>query len=50
MQAYRTYLAMQQFAPYYSQFGLMVGSVFLRILDGLKAEGYTNEFEQMTAM
>ena len=49
-QAYQTYLAMQQFASYYSQFGLMVGSVFLRILDALKIEGYTNEFEQMTTI
>jgi hypothetical protein len=50
MQAYQTFLAMQKFAPYYSQFGLMVGSVFLRVLDALRTEGYTREFEQMTSM
>jgi hypothetical protein len=50
IQAYRTYVAMQNFASYYSQFGLMVGSVFLRILDALQVEGYTSEFEQMTTM
>ena len=49
-QAYRTYLAMQQFASHFSQYGLMVASVFLRILDALQMEGYTQEFDQMTTM
>ena len=50
LQAYRTYLAMQEFAPGYASFGLMVGSVFLRIMDALQIEGYTAEFEQMTKL
>ena len=50
MQAYRTYLAMHQYAPGYAQYGLMVGSVFLRVLDALEVEGYAMEYAQMTAL
>jgi len=50
LQAYRTYLGMQQFAPGYAYFGLMVGSVFLRVMDALQIEGYTTEFEQMAKL
>lgn len=49
MQAYRTYVAMNSFGSYYAQFGLMVGSVFLRIIDALQMEGFTNEYKSMTA-
>ncbi|CAF0936759.1 unnamed protein product [Adineta ricciae] len=50
MQAYQTYVAMVKFAAYYSQFGLMVGSVFLRVLDALRIEGYVEEFQKMLAL
>lgn len=49
-QAYRTYLGMHQYAPGYAQYGLMVGSVFLRVLDALQAEGYTQEYAQMLTL
>lgn len=39
--AYYTAMAMMQQAPYYTQFGLMEGSVFYFILKDLKAEGIT---------
>ncbi|UJR06967.1 hypothetical protein I4U23_011255 [Adineta vaga] len=50
MQAYRTYIAMNKFGSYYAQFGLMVGSVFPRILDALQLEGFAEQFKQMTAL
>lgn len=37
--AYHTAMAMVELAPYYAQFGQMEGSVFIHILDDLKAEG-----------
>ncbi|MBN2638268.1 MAG: hypothetical protein JXR65_04165, partial [Bacteroidales bacterium] len=37
--AYQTAMAMTELAPYYAQFGQMEGSVFIHILDDLKAEG-----------
>ncbi|HYQ57005.1 MAG TPA: DUF5695 domain-containing protein [Draconibacterium sp.] len=39
LNAFQTSMAMMEFAPYYAQFGQMEGSVFLHILDDLKAEG-----------
>lgn len=39
MNAYQTSMAMVELAPYYAQFGQMEGSVFLLILEDLKAEG-----------
>ena len=39
-QAYHTTIAMVEQAPYYAQFGQMEGSVFLYILEDLKAENY----------
>ncbi|WP_372647720.1 DUF5695 domain-containing protein [Draconibacterium sp.] len=39
MSAYQTSMAMMELAPYYAQFGQMEGSVFVHILDDLKAEG-----------
>lgn len=38
--AYHTAVAMTQFAPYYSQFGQMEGTIFLLVLQDLKNEGY----------
>ena len=37
--AYQTSMAMLEFAPYYAQFGQMEGSIFMHILNDLKAEG-----------
>ncbi len=39
LNAYQTSMAMVELAPYYAQFGQMEGSVFVHILDDLKAEG-----------
>jgi hypothetical protein len=50
MQAYQTYIAMNKLAPNYLKFGLMVGSVFLNVIDALEAEGYTEEWKQMIAL
>ncbi len=38
--AYHTAMAMVEMAPYYSQFGQMEGSVYVNILEDLKAEGF----------
>ena len=40
-QAYETSLAMCSEAPYYTRFGQMEGTVFLRLLEDLKEEGWT---------
>lgn len=48
-QAYHTTMAMMQQAPYYTQFGLMEGSVFYFILKDLKAEGMTEMATTMEA-
>ena len=42
-QAFQTTMAMQPLAPYYTQFGLMEGTVFLRLLEDLKAEGWSEK-------
>lgn len=42
-QAYQTTLAMRTHAPYYTHFGLMEGTVFLRLLEDLKREGWTEQ-------
>lgn len=39
--AFHTAMAMVKLAPYYAQFGQMEGSVFLFVLNDLKAEGLT---------
>lgn len=41
--AYQTTLAMRTHAPYYTRFGLMEGTVFLRLLEDLKHEGWTEQ-------
>ncbi|TCP35560.1 DUF5695 domain-containing protein [Sphingomonas sp. BK235] len=45
--AYRTVAAMMRDAPYYAQFGLMEGDVFVDVLDDLKREGMTREAADM---
>ena len=49
MNAYHTAMAMTELAPYYAQFGQMEGSVYIHILDDLKAEGlweYARKLEE----
>ncbi|WP_156457905.1 DUF5695 domain-containing protein [Sphingomonas sp. Leaf412] len=48
--AYRTTVAMMRDAPYYAQFGLMEGDVFVDILKDLKREGMTAEATAMEAL
>ena len=45
--AYQTTTAMMRDAPYYTQFGLMEGDVFVDILKDLKREGLTTEATEM---
>jgi hypothetical protein len=45
--AYQTTVAMMRDAPYYTQFGLMEGDVFVDILKDLKREGLTTEATEM---
>ena len=47
--AYQTTMGMMKLAPYYTQFGLMEGDVFLYILDDLKREGMSEEAAAMEA-
>ena len=50
MNAYQTTMSMVELAPYYAQFGQMEGSVFVHILEDLKAEGmweYARRLEGM---
>ena len=49
-QAYQTTLAMQTQAPYYLRFGLMEGTVFVRLLNDLKNEGWTDKANTLEAM
>ena len=48
--AYQTFLSMFADAPYYTQFGLMEGSVFLDVMDDLALEGRDDESSNMRAM
>ncbi|MDE1155500.1 MAG: DUF5695 domain-containing protein [Acidobacteriaceae bacterium] len=48
-QAYETSMAMKTLAPYYTQFGLMEGTVFLQLLEDLKAEGWTDKANTLEA-
>jgi len=41
--AYETTMAMRSLAPYYTQFGMMEGTIFLRLLDDLKSEGWKDK-------
>jgi hypothetical protein len=45
--AFETGQAMVRFAPHYSQFGQMEGTVFIRILEDLKREGWTAQARQL---
>jgi hypothetical protein len=45
--AYQTTVAMMRDAPYYTQFGLMEGDVFVDILKDLKREGLTAQAAEM---
>jgi hypothetical protein len=46
-QAYETTLAMCSEAPYYTRFGQMEGTVFVRLLNDLKAEGWTDKADKL---
>ena len=46
-QAYATFIAMFDNAPYYTQFGLMEGSVFLDLMEDLRLEGWTEQYQRM---
>jgi hypothetical protein len=48
--AYQTIPAMMKFAPYYTQFGQMEGTVFLEILKDLKREGWAKEAADLEAI
>ncbi len=48
--AYHTITGMMEQAPYYTQFGLMEGSVFYFILKDLKAEGKTALADKLEAL
>lgn len=48
-QAYHTTIAMTKLAPYYAEFGQMEGTVFLNILNDLKAEEMTQMAETVEA-
>ncbi len=47
--AYETVLAMMKFAPYYTQYGQMEGTVFLEILQDLQREGWKAEAADLEA-
>ena len=46
-QAYQTTMAMRAQAPYYTQFGLMEGTVLVHLLNDLKSEGWTDKASAM---
>jgi hypothetical protein len=45
--AYHTIMAMKQFAPGYTQFGLMVGSVFPDVIRDLRREGWNDKADDV---
>lgn len=49
-QAYETTLAMNSQAPYYTQFGLMEGTIFIQLLDDIRAEGWTDKANQLESI
>jgi hypothetical protein len=49
-QAYQTSLAMRTQAPYYTKFGQMEGTVFLRVLEDLKTEGMKEKADALEAV
>lgn len=48
--AYQTVVAMMRDAPYYTEFGLMEGDVFVDILKDLQREGWTRQAADMEAL
>src|SRR3546814_4982560 len=48
--AHQTTVAMMRDAPYYAEFGLMEGDVFVDILKDLKREGMAAEAAEMEAL
>jgi hypothetical protein len=48
-QAYETTLAMSREAPYYTRFGQMEGTVFVRLLSDLKAESWNDKADKLEA-
>ncbi len=48
-QAYETTMAMNTLAPYYTQFGQMEGTVYIRLLGDLKDEGWTEKAAKLEA-
>jgi hypothetical protein len=49
-QSFETALAMRSQAPYYTKFGQMEGTVFLRLLEDMRAEGWTEKADRLEAM
>lgn len=49
-QAYETILAMRSQAPYYTRFGQMEGTVFLRVLENMQAEGWEEKADALEAV
>lgn len=49
-QAYETTLAMRSEAPYYTRFGQMEGTVFVHLLNDMKAEGWTEKADKLEAV
>ncbi|MFZ0855636.1 MAG: DUF5695 domain-containing protein, partial [Candidatus Acidiferrales bacterium] len=47
MHAYRTSIAMTEFAPWYSRFGQMEGDVFVKILQDLRREGMNGQADYL---
>ncbi len=50
MHAYRTSMAMTEFAPGLAHFGQMEGDIFLKILQDLRREGMTGEADNLEAV
>jgi len=48
-QAFQTTMAMRSQAPYYTQFGQMEGTIFLRVLQDMKSEGWTAKAGELEA-
>jgi hypothetical protein len=49
-QAYETSLAMESQAPYYTHFGQVEGTVFIRLLQDLKDEGWTEKASKLESV
>jgi hypothetical protein len=47
--AYRTIMAIKQFAPGYAEVGLMVGSVFPEVIRDLRREGWNDKADEVEA-